>query len=135
MIGSHELTDAKQSTVGQIVDRAARRRGMSAEESSMAAGELVKFLRVCADSTASLAPSAIVDDLWHEFILHTKAYSTFCANELGTFVHHVPSDRADNSAYMRARDRIAERFGSVDERFWPAAGANCDSSCGSECSN
>jgi hypothetical protein len=36
-------------------------------------------------------PSQAVDDLWHEFILYTKAYDTFCQNAFGRFLHHTPA--------------------------------------------
>lgn len=36
-------------------------------------------------------PSQVTDDLWHEFILYTKAYQTFCKKGFGKFFHHTPA--------------------------------------------
>jgi hypothetical protein len=36
-------------------------------------------------------PSQVVDDLWHEFILFTKAYDAFCKQAFGRFLHHTPA--------------------------------------------
>ena len=36
-------------------------------------------------------PSQAVDDLWHEFILYTKAYDAFCRQAFGRFLHHTPA--------------------------------------------
>lgn len=36
-------------------------------------------------------PSQVTDDLWHEFILYTKAYQTFCDKGFGKFFHHTPA--------------------------------------------
>lgn len=36
-------------------------------------------------------PSQGVDDLWHEFILYTKAYDDFCRRAFGRFLHHTPA--------------------------------------------
>jgi hypothetical protein len=36
-------------------------------------------------------PSQVVDDLWHEFILYTKNYETFCSKAFGEFMHHTPA--------------------------------------------
>jgi hypothetical protein len=36
-------------------------------------------------------PSQVVDDLWHEFILYTRAYSDFCDKAFGGFLHHMPA--------------------------------------------
>jgi hypothetical protein len=36
-------------------------------------------------------PSKVVDDLWHEFILYTRAYQDFCRDAFGSFLHHTPA--------------------------------------------
>jgi hypothetical protein len=36
-------------------------------------------------------PSQVADELWHEFILHTKAYAHFCDKAFGSFLHHTPA--------------------------------------------
>lgn len=36
-------------------------------------------------------PSQVVDDLWHEFILYTKEYKSFCDAAFGQFMHHSPA--------------------------------------------
>ncbi len=36
-------------------------------------------------------PSQVVDDLWHEFILHTRNYQSFCRHAFGRFFHHTPA--------------------------------------------
>jgi hypothetical protein len=36
-------------------------------------------------------PSQVVDDLWHEFILHTRSYEIFCRQAFGGFLHHTPA--------------------------------------------
>jgi hypothetical protein len=51
-------------------------------------------------------PSQVADDLWHEFILHTRHYATFCQGAFGRFMHHTPAvalgaDRQNNSGLRR----------------------------------
>lgn len=36
-------------------------------------------------------PSQVADDLWHEFILHTREYQNFCQSAFGQFFHHTPA--------------------------------------------
>lgn len=36
-------------------------------------------------------PSQIADDLWHEFILYTRAYHRFCDQAFGRYLHHTPA--------------------------------------------
>jgi len=52
-------------------------------------------------------PSQAVDDLWHEFILYTKAYDEFCRKAFGRFFHHTPAvvlgpDKQGNTGLRRA---------------------------------
>ncbi len=49
-------------------------------------------------------PSKAVDAMWHEFILHTRAYDSFCRKTFGRMLHHTPAealaaepDRADRN--------------------------------------
>jgi hypothetical protein len=135
MISFHQLPMPAAKSLNRVVDRVARRRSFSSDESDRAGSELVKFLYLCAESDLPLAPSEVIDDLWHEFILHTQEYAEFCQTTLGAFVHHVPSSTPDPSSYNRTLERINVRFGMVDERFWPSVGTNCDSDsgCGSKC--
>ena len=132
---THQIPTSVAMSLDRVVQRVAERREFSPEEMDCAGSELVKFLSLCAESELPLAPSGVIDDLWHEFILHTRDYAEFCATTLGSFVHHVPSVFPDPSSYDRTLVRIRERFGIADERFWPAAGADCDSSCGSKCTS
>ncbi|NJS36561.1 MAG: hypothetical protein HC765_09255 [Brachymonas sp.] len=43
-------------------------------------------------------PSQAVDVMWHEFILHTKAYADWCDEALGRFLHHSPAEALGHSA-------------------------------------
>jgi hypothetical protein len=51
-------------------------------------------------------PSQAVDELWHQFILYTKAYADFCNKAFGRFMHHTPavvlgSQRQNNEGLRR----------------------------------
>ena len=37
-------------------------------------------------------PSRVVDAMWHEFILHTRAYEAFCRRAFGRLLHHTPAE-------------------------------------------
>jgi len=36
------------------------------------------------------APMRIVDEMWHELMLHTRTYAALCERWFGGFVHHEP---------------------------------------------
>ena len=49
-------------------------------------------------------PSRVVDDAWHEFILHSARYAEFCRDVYGEFLHHTPDSDLD----MDMPDLLAE---------------------------
>ncbi|HWH83291.1 MAG TPA: hypothetical protein VNU71_13760 [Burkholderiaceae bacterium] len=60
-------------------------------------------------------PSKVVDTLWHEFILHTRAYEAFCRRAFGRLLHHTPAE---------ALPRVSARGGTQYEgllRAWDGA--------------
>lgn len=38
----------------------------------------------------ALDASTLADDMWHEFLLHTRDYAALCDTAFGRFLHHVP---------------------------------------------
>lgn len=51
-------------------------------------------------------PSVVVDEVWHEFILHTRDYEYFCQKYLGFFLHHVPNDDESNIDENIAKEQM-----------------------------
>lgn len=102
------------------------------------------FLAACAVATEPLAPSEVVDEFWHAFIVRTVPYAEFCERVAGRFIHHVPEDdeaqvpedggraaKAESGNAVRARtiEAIAAVGREVDLAFWPELSANCNSKC------
>jgi hypothetical protein len=52
--------------------------------------ELIDFLNACSVSVTNKRPTREVDKLWHSFILHTEAYTQYCARYYGKYIHHRP---------------------------------------------
>jgi hypothetical protein len=65
-------------------------------------------------------PSQVADDLWHEFILHTRAYEAFCRQAFGGFLHHTPAvalgSQAQHDAGLRRVWWHACRDETIDPR-------------------
>ncbi|WP_148713805.1 glycine-rich domain-containing protein [Chitinolyticbacter meiyuanensis] len=93
-------------------------------------------------------PSQLVDDYWHEFILHTREYQRFCKGTLGRFLHHTPAggistqsrqQQAIQRAWVLAcrdeginpqrADRLPLLFG-IDALFGIAGGYHYTLQCG-----
>ncbi|MDH2389632.1 hypothetical protein QCN29_12675 [Streptomyces sp. HNM0663] len=104
-------------------------------------GQMLAFLAVGARSDAPFSPSPLVDDFWHAFLLHTKAYQEFCTQTLGKFVHHQPGflDKEEHGGgkALRARtvDAIAAAGFIVDMEFWPELDIADCSQCHANCHN
>jgi hypothetical protein len=56
-------------------------------------------------------PSVVVDDLWHELVLHTRDYAAFCDSAFGRFLHHVPESAMSPAA------AAANRFTGLEATF------------------
>jgi len=64
-------------------------------------------------------PSQVVDDLWHEMILHTRAYETFCRRAFGSFLHHSPASVL-GSGPAGAGLRRCWRYACLEENIQPS---------------
>jgi len=121
-----------------IVQRFAKQYDIPKEEAHRRFLQCLMFLVICAEAPKiSHAPSSIIDDAWHSFVLHTKEYQAFCEDYLGRFVHHNPTDAPEKEAYRRTIRAMTARFGVIDRTYWPNhKAADCDSGvCQGYCSD
>ena len=67
---------------------------LSSKDADLVERGLRQFFLACHRSQRRFVamPSKVVDVLWHEFILHTQAYQTWCDIALGRFLHHTPAE-------------------------------------------
>jgi hypothetical protein len=52
-------------------------------------------------------PSQVVDDLWHEYILHTRSYQVFCEQAFGRFLHHLPAATLSTTRATDGESRLS----------------------------
>jgi hypothetical protein len=93
--------------------------------------EVLRFLYLCAHSNSTLTPSALVDSVWHEFILFTRHYGRFCEKQIGYFIHHQPSADQGNELlqYQQTLALYEHTFGICEAFFWPRPQKN-SAQCG-----
>jgi hypothetical protein len=59
----------------------------------------------------------IIDEMWHNLILHTRIYQNFCNEKLGLFVHHEPTPASERIIGFDSKEE-KERFQeSKEERL------------------
>jgi hypothetical protein len=67
-----------------------------------------------------------VDEVWHQFVLFTVEYSSFCDKYFGHYAHHAPSNapdpgfghRAPEATFAEFADRYLEMFGTELPNVW-----------------
>ncbi|PUA29669.1 MAG: hypothetical protein B0W54_03610 [Cellvibrio sp. 79] len=79
------------------------------------------FLMCCkAEKKLVAMPSQVVDELWHQFILHTRAYQVFCRKGLGRFLHHTPAEamkgKKDASDSIKRAWRLACKIDGINPK-------------------
>ena len=82
---------------------------------------LRQFFLCCLRSNRQFVamPSKVVDAMWHEFILHTRAYRDWCEAALGWFVHHTPAEALGAQAQGNDGLRRAWYWACRDESIQP----------------
>ncbi len=78
---------------GLLDKLAAQHKGFTRKETALVAQGLRQFFLAYLNSGQLYVamPSQIADELWHEFILYTRAYQDFCRAAFGGFLHHTPA--------------------------------------------
>ncbi|MFT6036401.1 MAG: hypothetical protein ACI9XJ_001983, partial [Marivirga sp.] len=104
------LEDALDFANGEVViDGFMNRYDVSKEEAHAIFNETKKWLWLAAKASEeeklSLSidkPLLIIDEMWHNFILHTKQYQRYCMDKFKRFIHHEPTPSADKAKYQEA---------------------------------
>lgn len=99
--------------------------------------ETLKFIAISSTLGGVYAPSLRVDEYWHEMVLNTRLYQDV-SERLGTFLHHVPSDKPEHEAYKNTLEAYRAVFGEPKSGYWGPAGAGeCSAACsgGSGCTS
>jgi len=118
-----------------LIKKFCREYNVSENEAAIRFEETKKFLVLCATNRkTSYSPSKSIDEMWHQFILHSRAYLDFC-NKAGMFLHHEPSESSDGEMYQRTLKDMKHLYGTLDSKYWEdQVSANCCGSC-SSCSS
>ena len=127
-----------------LILRLQNKLGWSADRADNAFQDMKRFLYLCAKHpNETFAPPEVIDDCWHEFILFTLDYFTFCKDYLGRFIHHrpqTPNGSVDKTVIPRTVNAARAEFGGDLSTIWnfgdfkvDAVGNNheCDKCAGS----
>jgi hypothetical protein len=106
--GPRSLDEAIAYRNRHVIDRFVERFAVPRAEAEELFVETLRWLWLCARAERDpQAPAVFIDDcmalldeMWHTFLLFTREYSDYCEANLGGFVHHAPTTAED-------RERIA----------------------------
>lgn len=105
--------------------------------------ETLKWIWLCAEARKARkagrhVPTLIVDqflapidEMWHNFILHTKEYARFCDTHFGFLVHHSPTPprikrgqktrfAASSSEFEQQLEKRRKQFGYIYDQLGPS---------------
>lgn len=89
---------------------------------NMAVSEYGRFLTLIKQHPEfKIVPGKVVDEVWHDHILHTKSYTAYCATEFGEYLHHEPNDASSPEVIdMKPTLQLYEKtFGYAPPKaFW-----------------
>ena len=85
--------------------------------------EYKKFMFLVSISNEMLAPSEIVDIVWHQHLIYSDSYANFC-EILGKKIKHIPSTHDSEEqktfvdAFKNTEKLYKQNFNSKDWAFW-----------------
>ena len=107
---------------------------MPAEKAKALLVEALRFLHLVAFFNRRLTPAQPVDLAWHEFILFTRLYATFCSHKFGRFIHHHPGgkDAENRKNFTKTLQHYILTIGPPPPVFWGPQAAEMyqDAQCG-----
>ena len=81
-----------------------------------------------------LVPGPLVDEVWHDHILHTEQYMEDCQNLFGKYMHHAPSTTEGPEDISETFHLYSSTFGMEPPTdIWSCAGSKCTNCCGNTC--
>jgi len=100
---------------------AARRPELNEAQRQEIFAGLQDYFQICRSAGKRMVamPSQAVDDAWHEFILFTRQYDSFCRGAFGRFLHHTPAEAMSAPTQASAGIRRAWRLACAREKINP----------------
>lgn len=124
---------------GPLIERMQGTLDLKEEEAKKLFDDTKRFLFLCGTiEDTSFAPTKMIDECWHTFLLYTQDYGPFCTKFFGDFIHHCPLTPAematsDGSMVKRTLATANAVYGERNlSENWEYRGHSA--SCGQKCS-
>jgi hypothetical protein len=96
-----------------FASKIARKHGWSAGFARRAIEEYRKFIFLGVTGERAVTPSKVIDTVWHEHVLFTRAYREFCRDVIGREFDHHPEllpNEEQTSLYAQQFDETLARY-------------------------
>lgn len=127
----HILTDIPEM-YGKLKDAVS----FSEEQTEQGVAEMLKYLYLVGITADHLTPSHLVDMVWHEFILFTKKYMTYCQDKFSRYIHHFPGGKKEDNHrdFIKTLKIYSLYIGIPPKDFWGEGGEEMgmDADCGTD---
>mgnify|MGYP001615951246 CR=1 FL=1 len=120
----------------ELVERLKKKLGLSESAALELFDDMKKFLYLVGTAHQKLAPTKMIDDGWHEFLMYTRDYASFCIQFFGILLHHTPNPILKPSAVLSPREtvhRAHKVFGTLGNNWRYGNCSVCSSECESDC--
>lgn len=112
------LDEAVEYRNRHVIDRFLEQHPLPRDEAEDLFVETLRWLWLCAHAEVDpRAPDVFIDDsmalldeMWHTFLLFTREYTSYCDEFLGGYVHHAPTTSEEKARVEAERDRDPDAF-------------------------
>jgi hypothetical protein len=112
-----------------VIDRIASTLQLPRSAAAQRFEDVKRFLHVARLTAQPISPPKAIDDAWHEWLLHSRAYRELCLTTYGKFLDHEPlAQREGDGACETFNTTIALTrlaFGDEVATRWMANAAGC----------
>lgn len=129
------LQDVDKWSHPEFVQRIMSTLSMSPEEARLLFLDVKRYLYLCAITRQKLTPPLPIDLGWHEFLMYTRDYQSFCTEVLGVLIHHVPDpvlqSVVNKTSSLATVNLAGEYFGELSRNWSKVSSGECnpDSDC------
>ncbi|HET9679461.1 MAG TPA: hypothetical protein VFP95_02735 [Gammaproteobacteria bacterium] len=123
-IKGHNLSELLEYTNQNVIDAFCAALDIAEKDAKIIFGGMLRYFWLCETSNEACvqaidAPVAIIDEMWHMFILFTKDYARFCRQYFGHFIHHVPTTEKNkkSSKEDRKKDFVEKLISEKKKRY------------------
>eukprot|EP00762_Andalucia_godoyi_P006657 ANDGO_06237.mRNA.1 hypothetical protein TTHERM_00348080 len=146
---TRNLAAIKTADLSKVKRRVIKELNWTSEYAESAVQEYRKFICLAAHGFPAV-PCRDVDEVWHNHILFTQDYTTFCDDIFGFYLHHDPMDSSEtvvpvqqknatgavenvtgspHDAYSQTLEMYVKVFGTKPDAMWGSHSADTAALC------